>query len=219
MTTRTTLRRDLADLKQKIYLLGEKCIEISELHTSLLENHNTNLENSLIQISNDVKKESKELNDQCFLVLTLQQPLIKDLRFVIGSLQVVLNLEKISEQYISTLPQIVEVNVLKVELKEQLLKMSEKVLELLRNSLTLYLSTNIDQVQSIDKTLSEIGFLHDILYKQILNELAVDSGQKAKIEAQLLATVRSLEKISDSVQNIIEQVKYIIHGKAETQST
>ena len=95
MTTRTTLRRDLADLKQKIYLLGEKCIEISELHTSLLETHNTNLENSLIQISNEVKKESKELNDQCFMVLTLQQPLIKDLRFVIGSLQIVLNLEKI----------------------------------------------------------------------------------------------------------------------------
>ncbi|GEM_PF-3269088 len=219
MTTRTTLRRDLADLKQKIYLLGEKCIEISGLHTSLLETHNTNLENSLIQISSEVKKESKELNDQCFMVLTLQQPLIKDLRFVIGSLQIVLNLEKISEQYISTLPQIVEVNVLKSDLKEQLLKMSEKVQELMRNSLTLYLSTNTDSIQYIDKTLSEIGFLHDVLYKQILNELAVDSGQKAKVEAQLLATVRSLEKISDSVQNIIEQVNYIIHGKAETQNT
>ena len=103
MTTRTPLRRDLADLKQKVYILGEKCIEISDLYNSLLESYSNKLEERLINITNEVKKESKELNDQCFLVLTLQQPLIRDLRFVIGSLQIVLSLEKSTEYYLSTI--------------------------------------------------------------------------------------------------------------------
>lgn len=215
MTTRTPLRRDLADLKQKIYLLGEKCIEISDLYNSLLETFSPNLENTLIQIRDTVKKETKELNDQCFLVLTLQQPLIRDLRFVIGSLQIVLSLEKITEQYSSTLSQISEVNVLKPELKEELLKMANKVHTSLKTALTLYLSSNTDQNKEVFKMFSEISFLHNILYKQILNEVAQAHGQVAQIEAQLLSTIRTLEKISDLTLNIVEQVNYIIVGKAE----
>ncbi len=213
MTTRTTLRRDLADLKQKVYLLGEKCIEISDLYNSLIESYSQNLESSLTQIFNEVKTESKVLNEQCFLVLTLQQPLIKDLRFVIGSLQIVLNLEKIAEQYSSNLLQISEVNILKPNLKEDLTKMAHRVQTLLKTSLTLYLSSTLNSSEEISKISSEINFLHALLYKQILNEVAQETGQKAKIEAQLLSIIRSLEKVSDSTLSIVEQVSYIIIGK------
>ncbi len=213
MTTRTTLRRDLADLKQKVYLLGEKCIEISDLYNSLIESYSQNLESSLTQIFNEIKTESKVLNDQCFLVLTLQQPLIKDLRFVIGSLQIVLNLEKIAEQYSSNLLQISGVSILKSDLKEELIKMASMVKNLLQSSLTLYLSSTLSSSEEISRTSSEINFLHDLLYKQILNEVAQETGQKAKIEAQLLSIIRSLEKVSDSTLNIVEQVSYIIIGK------
>lgn len=215
MPTRTPLRRDLADLKQKVYLLGEKCIEVSDLYTSLLEDYSNNLEKNLIVITNEIKKESKELHDLCFLVLTLQQPLIKDLRFVIGSLQVVLNLEKTTEQYTSTLSLIPDLNILENNIKEHLLKMAKKTHELLSTSLTLYLSSNVDSSKSFSAILQEINYLHDLLYKKILHEVAEQVGQKAQIEAQLLATIRSFEKVADLSVNIAEQVNYIILGKAD----
>ena len=213
MTTRTPLRRDLADLKQKVYILGEKCIEISDLYNSLLETYSSKLEERLIAITNEVKKESKELNDQCFLVLTLQQPLIRDLRFVIGSLQIVLNLEKSTEHYLSTISLLSGFHIIKSEIKDQLKKMANVVTELLKTSLTLYLSFNLEPAKETIKLFSEINYLHDLLYKQILKEVAQESGEKAQIEAQLLATIRSLEKTSDLITNIIEQVHYIIIGK------
>ncbi|OGI06691.1 MAG: hypothetical protein A3I68_06150 [Candidatus Melainabacteria bacterium RIFCSPLOWO2_02_FULL_35_15] len=213
MTTRTPLRRDLADLKQKVYILGEKCIEISDLYNSLLESYSNKLEERLINITNEVKKESKELNDQCFLVLTLQQPLIRDLRFVIGSLQIVLSLEKSTEYYLSTISLLSGVHIIKAEIKDHLKKMASVVTELLKASLTLYLSFNLDSVKETTKLFSEINYLHDLLYKQILKEVACESGEKAQIEAQLLSTIRSLEKISDLIANITEQVYYIIVGK------
>ena len=213
MTTRTPLRRDLTDLKQKVYILGEKCIEISDLYNSLIEAYSNKLEERLIDITNEVKKESKELNDQCFLVLTLQQPLIKDLRFVIGSLQIVLNLEKTTEHYLSTISLLSSFHIIKSEIKELLKKMSNLVTELLKASLTLYLSFNLDSVKEITKLFSEINYLHDLIYKQILKEVAQESGEKAQIEAQLLSNIRALEKISDLIANIIEQVRYIIVSK------
>lgn len=215
MTTRTPLRRDLADLKQKVYLFGEKCIEVSDIYNSLIESYSQNLEIKFKQIFNEIKNESKTLNDQCFLVLTLQQPLIKDLRFVIGSLQIVLNLEKIAEQYSGNLIQTSEVNILKENIKDDLIKMSRLVQSLLRSALTLYLSSTLAITEEISKISFEISFLHNILYKQILNEVAREGGQKAQIEAQLLSTIRSLEKISDLTSNIVEQVSYIIIGKSQ----
>lgn len=217
MTTRTPLRRDLADLKQKVYLFGEKCLEVSELYNSLLESNSNPLEKKLLNLSSEIKKESKVLNDQCFLVLTLQQPLIKDLRFVIGSLQIVLNLEKTQEQYLSTLSLISDLNVLETTIKQQLITMAKKAEELLRTSLLLYLSFNLSAQEDFSKIFSEITYLHNILYKRILSEVAEVKGQKAQIEAQLLSTIRSLEKIADLTLNICEQVKYIILGKAETE--
>ena len=213
MTTRTPLRRDLADLKQKVYLLGEKCIEVSDLYNSLLDTYSNKLEDRLIDITNEVKKESKELNDQCFLVLTLQQPLIKDLRFVIGSLQIVLNLEKTTEHYLSTISLLSGVQIIKPEIKDQLKKMGSLVTDLLKAALTLYLSFNLDSTKETTKLFSEINYLHDLLYKQILKEVAQESGERAQIEAQLLATIRTLEKTSDLITSIVEQVHYIIVGK------
>lgn len=215
MTTRTPLRRDLSDLKQKVYLLGEKCIEISDFYNSMLEDYSTTLDNRLKNLSDEVRKESKELNDQCFLVLTLQQPLIKDLRFVIGSLQIVLNLEKITEQYTSTLSLITDVNILEISIKEKLIKMARNVQELLRLALTLYLSSNADFSHNIERIFPEINYLHDFLYKQILNKVGEEAGQKAQIEAQLLAIIRTLEKIANLILNTVEQVNYIIIGKSE----
>lgn len=216
MTTRTPLRRDLADLKQKVYMLGEKCIEVSDLYNSLLDTFSNKLESRLLDINNDIKKESKLLNDQCFLVLTLQQPLIKDLRFVIGSLQIVLNIEKASEQYTSTLSLVSEVNSLDKKTKDQFIKMGKNVHDLLKSSLTLYLSSNLNSLDNTTNLFSEINYLHNILYKEILKQVASETGQKAQIEAQLLATIRSIEKISDYIQNIIEQVNYIISGWSDT---
>lgn len=210
MTTRTPLRRDLADLKQKVYLLGEKCVEAAELYNSLLETYSNNLEKRLIDITNEVKKESQELNEQCFLVLTLQQPLIRDLRFVIGSLQIVLNLEKTTGHYLSTISSISEINILETSIKEQFINMARKVQSLLKLTLTLYLSSNLNFASELTDTISEINYLHDLLYKNILKGVAQESGQKAQAEAQLLTTIRTLEKIADLISNTQEQVKYII---------
>ncbi len=215
MTTRTTLKRDLTDLKQKVYSLGEKCIEISELYNLLLESPTNSLKDQFLEITKEIKKESKELNEQCFLVLTLQQPLIKDLRLVIGSLQIVLSFERIAEQYSSTISLLSDINILDENIKNQFINMAKKVQELIKTALTLYLSANITLADEATKKVSEISYIHDILYKQILREVGEKSGQTAQIEAQLLATIRSLEKISDLTVNVAEQVKYIILGKIE----
>ena len=215
MATRTVLRRDLADLKQRVYSLGEKCIEVSHLYSSLIESYSDNLASRLLSLKEEIKAESKELNEQCFMVLTLQQPLIKDLRFVIGTLQIVLNLEKITEHYNATVPLITDLHIIEKSIAENLSKMSNLTQELLKQSLTLYLSSNLDIAKSTAKLSSEINYLHDIIYKQILVEVGKEGGQRAQIEAQLLAIIKSVEKASDLTSNIIEQVTFIILGNKD----
>lgn len=213
MTTRITLRRDLSDLKQKVYELGEKCIEVSDLYNSLLDNYSSSFANRLEDLKIEIKNECKNLHDQCFLVLTLQQPLIKDLRFVIGSLQTVINLEKITEQYINASIILSSFNLIQDDIQSDFIQLSSQLQELLKNSLLIYLSCNITASDSIYKLHSQINVLHDLLYKKVLNQIAKEMGEKAQIEALFLSTIRTLEKISDLTVNIPEQVSYIIEGR------
>lgn len=214
MTTRTVLRRELADLKQKVYLLGEKCIEASTLYNSLIETYSDKLHKRFNELTKEIKDECKNLNDQCFLVLTLQQPLIRDLRFVMGTLQVVLNLEKITDGYSSTANLLAEAYLLENSVKSNMVHMLINVTELIKVSLTLYLSSNLELTKQSSKLSSEINYFHDLTYKQVLNEVSKEQGQKAQAEAQLIAIIRTAEKISDYALNIIEQVNYIILGNA-----
>ena len=149
------------------------------------------------------------------MVLTLQQPLIKDLRFVIGTLQIVLHLEKITEHYTSTTNLLSDINLLETLIKDNVAKMLSTSNELLKISLTLYLSFNLELANKSDVLLSEINYFHNITYKQILNEVSKEQGQKAQVEAQLISIIRSAEKISDSAISIIEQVNYIILGNSK----
>lgn len=213
MTTRTTLRRDLADLRQKVYELGEKCIEVSELHNNYIEGSSALFEERMPELYSSIKKDVEELHNQCFLVLTLQQPLIKDLRFVIGSLQVVLNLEKISEQFNSTAQIVGNTSRVEPEFKDKFVNMNNKVHTLLVNSLMMYLSSSTANLKGIKSTFEEINLIHDVLYKGILSEVATTSGEKAQVEAQLLSSIRSIEKVADLSLNISEQVNYIVNGR------
>ena len=162
-----------------------------------------------------IKNECKNLHDKCFLVLTLQQPLIKDLRFVIGTLQIVLNIEKIVELYISILSVSIDISELDIKNKNQFIEMSKKISELIKNSIKFYLSSNITFSEKVNSLISEVNINHDLLYKKTLNEIASESGQKAQIEAQILFSIRTLSKISDLTINIIEQIKFIILGNQE----
>ena len=214
MTTRTVLRRELSDLKQKVYLLGEQCIEASNLYNSLVETYSDKLQERFNELIKEIKSESKNLNEQCFLVLTLQQPLIRDLRFVMGTLQVVLNLEKIVDGYFSTANLLTDIYLLQESSKNNLTQMLLKVCELIKASLTLYLSSNLELTKLSSQLYSEISYFHDLTYKQVLNDVSKEHGQKAQVEAQMISVIRMAEKISDYALNIIEQVNYIILGNA-----
>ena len=213
MNTRTPLRKDLANLKQKIYTLGEKCLEISSIYKLLLDNYSIKLEGKLIDVTQEVKKEVKELCNQCFLVLTLQQPLIKDLRFVIGSLQIIINLEKIAEQFLSNLSLLPEINTLEQVLKEKIITVSKNLHDLIQSVLTEYLSLNLAVSEKKATIITEFNLIHDLLYKEVLYNIGKESGYKAQLSAQVLTTLRVFEKIVDTTSNISQQVSFIILNK------
>lgn len=213
MTTRITLRRDLSDLKQSIYELGEKCIEISSLFNSIQTNYNQDLEDQLKELIKEIKIESNKLHEQCFLVLTLQQPLIKDLRFVVGSLQVVISLEKIADLFLVLLSTVDSTSFINRVIHQHFLDIGAQLENLLKSSLMMYLSSNITIQKNIDTSRNIINASNDLIYKNILSGIGSSTGEEAQIQAKLLSTLRILEKLTDLIINITEQTIFIVRGK------
>ena len=212
MTTRSILRNDLADLKQKVFNLGEKCIEISDLLNTILHTYSDNLQKNASQLADSINKESKELNKRCFMVLSLQQPLIKDLRLVIGSLQIILIIEKIKDYFKAALPLFPTVNQISLPLKEDLSKLILLIQNTLKICITFYISCNPDSTNELKALANQISFTHDLIYKNLLSQETANQENTRTDITQIIEIIRILEKIGDLSINISEQVDYIILG-------
>ena len=89
--TRRVLTSELKKLEESILSLGEITDEIFSIATNL-NNTSKSFENILEKNLVEKKKQAKilceEIEENIFLVLSLQQPLVKDLRFVLGTLRI-----------------------------------------------------------------------------------------------------------------------------------
>ena len=96
LTTRLTLTRELNNLKDGILSIGQDCCQIIALMVSAFSLSSELLEDKVTEIYQRVQKQADQLENQCFAILSLQQPLLKDLRLVVGALRISNHLVRIA---------------------------------------------------------------------------------------------------------------------------
>ena len=153
-----------------------------------------------------------QVDDECVRLIATQQPVAKDLRKIIAAMKISTDLERISD---------LAIDIAKVvrRIEEPLCKpfieiplMTEKALDMMRQSLTAYCHEDIELAQKLAKLDDEV----DHLYKKVVRDLLVIMTEKSEALDQgmyLIFVGRYLERIADHVTNICENVIYI--GTAE----
>lgn len=96
LSTRVTLTRDLSNLKDKVERLGGLSSEILALCISGVSIPEKFLVDRIPDLCVKSEEIAQNIEKYAFTILSLQQPLLKDLRFVIGSLKISSEFMKIS---------------------------------------------------------------------------------------------------------------------------
>ncbi len=148
-------------------------------------------------------------------MLALRQPMAVDLRYIVSSLKVSSNLERVGDQAKSIIKKITRVGAdeFDANVKKSLLDMVQLSKIMVRDSVFAFNDQNLEMADEVLREDDEI----DEIYSGLFSILEGESFSKKQAERiiNILFIAKSFERLADHSTNIAEITKYVSTGETK----
>jgi phosphate transport system protein len=154
-----------------------------------------------------------EIDDRAFTRLALQQPMASDLRFLVASIKINSDLERIGDQAVSIALRARSL-IRQPQLKPliDIPRMATIVQEMVRHSLDAFVRRDPELARRVIDRDDEVDGLRDQVFRELLTYMMGDPTTIPRA-LDLMLISRNLERIADHATNIAEDVIYIVRGE------
>ena len=207
------LHRELDKIKKRILSLGALVEERVHLTAEAIQSRDAAISQKIIDSDWTIDEMEVEVEEECLKVLALYQPVAVDLRFLVATIKINNDLERIGDEAVNISERVVTMSkrpdpgfvfdyTTMVQNCQTMLKMSLDALVNLDVNLAFKVITLDDSVDA---------FL-DKAYDQI--KIAIkEKPDRVGYLINLLQISRHLERLADHCTNIAEEVIYLIEGE------
>ncbi|MBA8777888.1 phosphate signaling complex protein PhoU [Staphylococcus schleiferi subsp. coagulans] len=197
----------LSDLFKDVRRLGLNVYDMIQQSIRVLSDKDVTHARQVIRRDEDINKLESDINEKVVMLITRQQPIAKDLRFMISTLKIASEFERMGDN---------AANIAKIRTRAQftdhyitmrLEAMGHLSMLMLKDLKEATRHNDLELVKEIIERDIDI----DDLYKQIINTTyLIDNDPFVAGQAHLVA--RYLERIGDHVVKIAEHIYYFITG-------
>jgi len=153
-----------------------------------------------------------EIDAKTTRLLALQQPVAKDLRFLMATLKINTDLERMGDLAVNIAERAIALSHLPpVKPLIDIPKMAALVQGMLLKSLDAFVKVDGDLAQSILPSDDEVDRLRDSVYQELV-ELMQRDPVVVPVAVDLIFVARNLERIADHATNIAEDVVFLAKG-------
>lgn len=153
-----------------------------------------------------------DIEEICYRLLAQQQPVARDLRFLVSVLRIIVEVERAGD-YALNLAKVTKYNVSFGEfakLTDTLTKMGELSSDIFKKAVLAWKNQDIGAAASLATGDDQL----DEMYKDLIKELLlIEKGYSLEVAINLVLAGRYLERIADHAVNISERVVYFIAGE------
>ena len=207
------LHRELDKIKKRVLSLGALAEERVHMTAEAIQNRDATISQKIIDSDWEIDEMEVEVEEECLKILALYQPVAVDLRFLIATIKINNDLERIGDEAVNISERVVTMSkrpdpgfvfdyTQMVEKSQSMLKMSLDSLVNLDVDLAYKVITLDDSVDAIQKE----------AYDQIKTAIK-DKPDRVGYMINLLLISRHLERLADHCTNIAEEVIYLIEGE------
>jgi phosphate transport system protein len=169
----------------------------------------------------DINRLHIEIDDRCFKLLALQQPMAADLRAIVAAVKINSELERVGD---------LAVNIAEAALRyvhqppvKELIdipRMGVIAQGMLRDALDAYVRRDVDLAKQVLNRDDELDLLKSLVFRELLAKMAKDPSI-INASLDLILVSRHLERTGDHATNIAEDVIFMVSAqdvrhKAET---
>jgi phosphate transport system protein len=212
---RERYRRELEELKTDAEELVDQVDLAVAKSVEALREYNVVKAREVIRDDQIINDLSLRIEKRCMQLLALQQPMAKDLRLIVATLKIGIDLERIGDMAVD-IARIVVHSKNKVHVKN--LKNIPRMAEISREMLAQANKAFKENDATLARETTKWDYEVDALYQKVRDTLLkIIGGNPDLIEdaTPLLLVNKHLERIADHVCNICESIIYMVEAKRE----
>lgn len=204
---------ELEQLKQRLLLMGGIAEERVNVAMRGLVDRDRDAIRDAIGGDEPLNQMQLEIDDRCFKLLALYQPMAVDLRAIVSAVKINSDLERVgdlavnigeaAERYVSHPP---------VKPLIDLPRMGALAQRMLREALDAFVSKNITAAREVLAEDDVLDALKDQIFRELLTYMLGDA-HTIEPAIDLILVSRHLERIGDHATNIAEDVIFIVEAR------
>ena len=210
---REVYHRDLHNLKNDLVRMGilvGKAIEDAVLS---LKNRDVELAGKVIDMDNEIDAIHYKIEDDCMRLLSLQQPMARDLRLIISVLKMNIDLERMGDLALEVaVITKITASVPPVKPLIDIPRMSEICQNMLSDTLNAFENKDVELAKKVAKRDDEIDMLFDQVRRELISYM-IEDPKKITGAQHLTFVARYLERIGDHITNLCESVVFMVTGE------
>ena len=212
MEIRRRYSQELDDLKLEVLRMAALTESALTKALRALFERNSDMAEEVVEGDQEIDLLEVEIDRRCLRLLALEQPMARDLRFIVGCVRVCVNLERIADQAVNVAERALYLNerppLPHQPLVEQLATTSVDMLKRAVSAFNDGKSSLASEVCQMDDTADELNLK---ILKHFIDYI-IDEVKSVDRAVNTIIISRCLERCADLATNVAEAVVFIVEG-------
>jgi phosphate transport system protein len=217
MKPREHFDRELQQLSDAILLMASRVEEELSIVLAAYERLEPTLASVVSDLDRQVNKMRFEIEEQCLLLIARQQPTASDLRLIIASLNMIVDLERMGDLAKGVAKALKRLHNKPLEkLPSEIADMGHLVLTMLRRIKDAYANRDVALAQQVARQDDEVDKLYARAFTQLMFRLSSSNSlEQTQDDYEVLRIAREFERFGDLITNVAERLVFIVTGSME----
>lgn len=204
----------LATLKQRLLDMSQRAEELVELSVDALLTRDREKAEVVIAADHEVDQYEMDVEQLGIELLALQQPMARDLRFLIGAIKVSSDLERVGDHAVNIAQSAIRLSAIPATItpSPEIEDMARRARQMLSDGLDAFIRADGKLGREVCKADDQVDALHDSVFRILLTHMMADT-RTITPAIELLLVSRNLERVADLATNIGEDAVYLAEGR------
>lgn len=208
-----TFHEKLDDLKAALVALSQRAEETLDLSLDALRTNDTAKANAVVVADREVDRQEMEVEGLAISLLALQQPMARDLRFIISAIKITSDLERVGDHAVNIAGSVLRGAELgaRIATPPQLEEMGRLARGMLADALDAVVRLDGALGRDVCRRDDSVDALHETLFRSLLTHMMEDP-KRIGHALEFLLVGRNLERVADLATNVAEDAVYLAEG-------
>jgi phosphate transport system protein len=207
---------ELDSLKNRLLDMSGKAEELLDLSVDALLQRDADLAEKVLAGDAEIDRLEIEVEQLAVALLALQQPMARDLRFIVGAIKISNDLERVGDHAVN----IAQATLRLIESDDrsflgtapEVAQMARRARRMLGDSIDAFIRADGRLGRAVCAADDEVDALHESVFRVLLTHM-METPATISASLQLLLVSRNLERVADLATNIGEDAVFLAEGK------